>query len=123
LIGDTAQSFFTRSGANDPNFNLRRDPAYIIRKKGKDQIFVNVIEIHGNYDPVLEFSSDSYPSVKEIKLLQNDDEYTIVSFKLGERFFQIAQCNKDFEKAKYHESKGMSWTGAFVVWMNGKNFN
>jgi hypothetical protein len=123
LIEDTAQSFFTRSGANDPNFNLRRDPAYIIRKKGKDQIFVNVIEIHGNYDPVLEFSSDSYPSVKEIKLLQNDDEYTIVSFKLGERFFQIAQCNKDFEKAKYHESKGMSWTGAFVVWMNGKNFN
>src|SRR6185436_2616515 len=35
LIEDSAQLFFTRTGANDPNFNLRREPSYIIRKKGE----------------------------------------------------------------------------------------
>lgn len=70
---------FARTGANDPNFNLRRDPAFIIRKKQeKDAIFVSVIEPHGSYNPVAEIADDPFGSIDSVKLLHNDDTYTII---------------------------------------------
>ncbi len=120
LVQDTAKIFYTRTGANDPDFNLRHEPAFIIRKNGKDQSFVSVIEIHGNYDPVYEFSTDAYPSVKQIKLLQNDAGFSVAEIIVGNKKLQIAQCNNDFDKSKVHSAQGISWTGPFTVLFDGK---
>jgi oligo-alginate lyase len=120
LVQDTAQVFFTRIGANDPDFNLRREPAFIIRKNGKDQSFISVIEIHGNFDPVYEFSSNAYPSVKKIKLLQQDTEYSVAEIMIGDKKLQIAQCNNDVDAKKAHVAQGISWTGPFTVLFDGK---
>src|SRR6187401_2197876 len=114
LIEDTASLFFTRTGANDPNFNLRREPAYIIRKKGEKQVFLNVIEIHGSYDPIIEFSANTYPSVENIKLLENDD-YTVTEISINGKKLVIAQSNKIFNKETKHTAKGINWTGPFTV--------
>lgn len=120
LIQDSAQLFFTRTGANDPDFNLRREPAFIVRKKGKDQSFVSVIEIHGKFDPVYEFSSNAYPSVQQIKLLQNDHDYSVAEIMIGDKKLMIAQCNNNTGAGKIHTVQGISWTGPFTVLFEGK---
>jgi oligo-alginate lyase len=123
LISDTAQLFFTRTGASDPNFNLRHEPAFIIRKKGKSQAFVNVIELHGKYDPVNEFSSSSYPAVGQIKLVQNDADFTIASIIVGGKKLMVAQCNKDFDRNSKHTLKigteTIEWNGPYSVLYQG----
>jgi len=124
LITDSATIFFTRLGANDPNYNLRREPAYIIRKKGMDQAFINVIEIHGNYDPVNEFSTNAYPAVKKIQLLQNDADFTVAEITIDTKKILIAQCNKDLDKQAQHKlnvtGNTISWTGTYTVLYDGK---
>ncbi|MBN8675062.1 MAG: alginate lyase family protein [Chitinophagales bacterium] len=123
LVQGQAQVFFTRSGANDPNFNLRHEPAMIIRKKGMNQSFVSVTEIHGNFDPILEFSAGSYPSVKQIKILQQDERYSIVEMQVNDKKLIIAQLNNDFDTKKVHSASGLSWTGPFAVFYDGKKMN
>lgn len=119
LVQGEARVYFTRSGANDPNFNLRREPAYIIRRKGKDQTYVNVVEIHGNYDPVNEFSTGSYPSVKQLKLLHSDPAFTAAEIILSGRRIQVVQCNNDFDKNKRHAlflgTKEINWVGPYTI--------
>ncbi|HYC30343.1 MAG TPA: hypothetical protein VEB42_16020, partial [Chitinophagaceae bacterium] len=119
LVQDSARLFFTRTGANDPKFNLRHEPAWIIREKGKNRTFVNVIEIHGNYSAITEISSNSYPSVKQIKLLQNDEELSVVEINTGGKRILIAQTNKDFDPNKKHSFKRdqvqIDWTGPYTI--------
>ncbi len=120
LINGDATILFTRTGANDPNFNLRRDPAYIIRKKGTTQSFINVIEIHGDFNPVTEYSSDAYPAVESIQLLQNDEAMTIATIMVAGKELLIAQCNKDLSTQTKHSFKNITWTGPFTVLYDGK---
>jgi oligo-alginate lyase len=127
LVQDSVKVFFARSGANDPNFNVRREPSYILRKNGKNQSFVNVIEVHGRYDPVNEFSTDAYPSVKELKLLYNDSSYTVTEFLEHGQKVTIAQSNNDFGKDKKHvleiNNTRLEWTGPYVILVNGERLN
>ena len=123
LVQDSALLFFTRSGANDPNFNLRHEPAFIIRKKGTNQSFVSVIEIHGKYDPVAEVSTNAYPSVREIRLLQNDEAYSIAEISIENKKLLIAQSNNNFDGVKRHSTKNIRWTGPYMVWYDGKILN
>lgn len=120
LVQDTAQVFYTRTGANDPNFNLRHEPAFIIRKYGKGQSFVSVIEIHGKYDPVYEFSSNAYPSVKQIHLLQNDNDYTVAEIMVDDKKLILAQSNNSAGDKQQHVAAGLTWTGPFTVIFNGQ---
>ncbi|HVE60309.1 MAG TPA: heparinase II/III family protein, partial [Chitinophagaceae bacterium] len=123
LADDSTQIFFSRSGANDPNFNLRHEPSFIIRKKGKNQKFVNVTEIHGKFDPVFEFSTNAYSSVKNIKLLQHDEQFSIAEIMLNNKKLIIAQHNKDVEKKSVHSAGTITWTGPFAVFYDGKKMN
>lgn len=124
LVQGSAKILFTRSGANDPNFNIRHEPAYIIRKKGKDQVFINVIEIHGKYDPINEFSTNAYPEVQQIKLLSDDPAFTVAEIMIAGKKLWIAQCKKDFEQTKKHsvtiENVKMEWMGPCSVLYDGK---
>ncbi len=119
LIQDSATVFFTRLGANDPNFNLRHEPAFIIRKKGEKEFFLNVIEIHGSFDPVSENASSSSSSIKNIKLLENDD-YTIAEINIDGKTIMIAQNNKVADKNSSHTRNGISWNGPYTVLYDGK---
>ena len=117
--------FFTRTGANDPDFNMRHEPAYIIRKKGKESSFCNVIETHGNYDAVSERSVNAYSQVQQVQLLRNDAAYTIVAVLMKDnRQLLLAQSNETNPAANTtHQStvngKAISWKGPYAVWFNG----
>jgi oligo-alginate lyase len=124
VIRKPAKIFITHAGANDPDFNLRREPSYIIRKSGSDQLFVNVIELHGRLDHVGEFSTNAYPSVEKIHLLYHEADYTAAEIVIKGKKLVVAQSNKLFEKDKKHElsvqGKTVTWTGPYLILFDGK---
>lgn len=63
-----------RSGANDPNFNLRSEPAFLLREKGcGNHTFASCLETHGNYDlRVTETASDMELSCTGVTVLKDD---------------------------------------------------
>ncbi|AWG20677.1 heparinase [Flavobacterium faecale] len=71
-----------RLGANDPNFNLRRDASVIIRKKNiKKTTFVNVIESHGSYSPVTENAVNAFSAIANVEKAYEDEKYVAVAIK------------------------------------------
>ena len=63
-----ARYLVVESGANDPEFNLRREPALIQRVEGAtDARFVGLLEPHGSYDASAEtvVASSANPSAPE----------------------------------------------------------
>lgn len=119
LADGETQLFLTRSGANDPNFNLRHEPAFIIRKKGTSRSFLNVVETHGKFDPIIEFSTNAYASVKGLKWLQQD-EYLVAEILVEGKKLVIAQSANEFDRMKKHTAQGLSWAGPYAVWYDGK---
>jgi hypothetical protein len=121
---DSTNLYFTRLGANDPNFNLRRNPAYIIRKKGTNQTFVNVVEIHGKYDTNNEVSISAYPKVEEIKVLCDDADYLIAQIKINGKLLLVAQANKNTTTSTAHTVKlsgsELHWVGPYTVIYNNQ---
>jgi hypothetical protein len=123
LVQGSADVFFTRSGAGDPNFNLRHEPAMIIRKKGSNPSFISVLETHGKFDANAEFSSNAYTSVKNIRTLLEDESFTIVEILLHNKKLVLAQCNKDFGATENHAAAGISWKGPFAIFYEGQKLN
>lgn len=69
-IGDDL--ILARVGANDPDFNLRRDALFIHRKNNVDSaVFLSAIESHGYYSPVTERPIHPYSKIKTIKKVDN----------------------------------------------------
>ncbi|NCU03095.1 MAG: alginate lyase family protein [Chitinophagaceae bacterium] len=119
LITGDAKLFYTRTGANDPDFNLRHEPSWIIRKNAASHTFVNVLEVHGRFDPVAEFSSGAYTAVQTVRLLHNDEQYSVAEIKIDGKLLIIAQCNRQFDPSAQHNAAGISWTGPYTVLYNG----
>mgnify|MGYP005986353011 FL=1 len=110
---------FARIGANDPDFNLRRDPALILRSKNsKNKTFVSVIESHGSYSPVSESAVNSYSSIKSIKTILDTDDYTaveITNLNGNVKLFITANANNSKE-TKHNlkiNNKNYEWSGSY----------
>ena len=110
----------TRIGANDPEFNLRRDAALIVRRDNtKNTVFASVIEPHGSYNPVSELSINSNSNIATIEVVYDDDNYTAVSItdvKGNEQLFIVS--NKNPSKTAEHKlsvnNQDYSWTGPYL---------
>ncbi|MCL4116256.1 UNVERIFIED_CONTAM: hypothetical protein GTU68_048567 [Idotea baltica] len=119
VVGKDDDLIFARLGANDPEFNLRHDPTYIIRKKdSKRATFVSLIETHGSYDPVVEVAEDPFTSIDQISLIHDDSDYTIITFsnKKGKEWI-LMLANQDASEISKHkllvEGISYEWTGVF----------
>ena len=115
--GDMA--ILTRIGANDPNFDLRRDPGMILRRVSGNTLFASVIESHGSYSYSDERPINSFASVQAVKVLTDTKDYAAVSIELknGTSYtFCIAKNNNS--KTATHElqvaSQLLAWTGPYV---------
>ena len=116
---DNDEILFTRIGANDPNFNLRREAAFMLRRKNtKNTVFVSVIEAHGSYSPVSESAVNSKSNIQEVKLLSDATDYTAVSITTingNTKLFITANTNASNE-AKHSikiNGKNYNWTGSY----------
>ena len=110
---------FTRIGANDPVFNLRRDPALILRRKNKKNTsFVSVIETHGSYSPVTESADNSNSSIKVLKVVYDEEDYTAIEIThINEKTKLFITSNANASKEAQHNLKirdnNYHWIGAY----------
>ena len=112
---------FTRIGANDPDFNLRNDPGFIIRKKNrKDTYFVSLLESHGHYDPVSEIATNAFSTVKNLKIVYSDDAFFAINIEtINNENSLFLFSFKDNSKTSKHqikiENKTYEWIGAYKL--------
>ncbi|WP_406235099.1 oligoalginate lyase [Isoptericola jiangsuensis] len=73
-----AQALLVESGANDPEFNLRREPALLQRVEGqKDVTFFSVLEPHGEYNGTAEYVHGADSRIKDIVRTRGSDAEVI----------------------------------------------
>jgi hypothetical protein len=112
---------FTQLGANDPEFNLRKDSSFIIRRENTaNTLFVNTIETHGSYSPVSEIAINTRTKIKEISVLVDTTEYSVVSITLNEGApIVIYLANKNHNKNQSHtvliNGVEKKWTGPYYI--------
>ncbi|MFB9057944.1 alginate lyase family protein [Mariniflexile ostreae] len=110
---------FTRIGANDPEFNLRREAALIMRRKNADNtIFASIIETHGGYSPVSELALNSNSNVSEIKVIYNNAAYTALSMTtVNDKTKLFILANEEASAQTKHNleinGKNYEWTGPY----------
>ena len=110
---------FARIGANDPDFNLRRDAALIIRRADtQSTVIAAVIEPHGSYSPISELSVDPKSSVAHVSVVHDDAKYTAV--RIEDRQQQsslLVVANSEAVPSKKHKLKVdgqvYRWTGPY----------
>ena len=72
-------AMLVESGANDPNFNLRREPALIQRMQGQAEAsFFSVLEPHGAYDGTAETVSGAATRISDIAHARSNGAEVIV---------------------------------------------
>ncbi|WP_440906372.1 alginate lyase family protein (plasmid) [Catenovulum sp. SX2] len=119
VTNDSDQVLLTRIGANDPNFNLRREAGIMLRRNDvANTSFVSVIESHGSYSPVTELSLNSNTNIAELKVVYDDENYTavrIVDIAGNYQLFIVA--NKLVAPSAKHkvtiDKQVYSWTGPY----------
>jgi len=110
---------FTRLGANDPDFNLRRDAAFMIRRKdAADTVFVSAIEPHGSYSPVSELALDANSHIAALRVVHDDERYTAVAIEdLDGQTSVFVLADTDASASKQHQlkidGKKYRWTGPY----------
>lgn len=112
---------FARIGANDPNFNLRNDPAFIIRRENisGNTVFASTYEIHGKYSQVAEVGTNTYSSISSVEVVLNNNDYTVVKVTtVNKEVLFFAVSNNDNSVEKIHDLKvddlKLNWKGPFL---------
>jgi hypothetical protein len=112
---------FTQLGANDPEFNLRDDPSFIIRRKNTaSTLFVSTVEVHGSYSPVTERALNSRSSIKNITKIIDTDAYTGVLIELTKGApIQVFISNLDSNESQAHlvevDGEKKQWIGPYSI--------
>lgn len=108
----------TRIGANDPNFNLRRDPGLIHRRTAGNSVFASIYEIHGSYDYPSERPLNLFSSIEGLKLIHASEDYVGVRFKLksGENFqflFSLSDSRETSAHSITNSNGEWNWNGVY----------
>jgi hypothetical protein len=116
----TANVFFVRIGAGDPDFNLRREGGVVLRARGKGHVFASVIEPHGLWDGNAEFSRDAYGQVRSVRVVGTGADGTVVTidWKDGTAWtFMVAHgpASDTARRTVTAEGKTFEWTGNFSL--------
>ncbi|MCC2956757.1 heparinase II/III family protein [Massilia sp. IC2-477] len=93
------QVLFTQIGANDPNFNLRNENAFILRiPAARQAAYVSVLEPHGGHDPVSEMTSDADSRVKRIQHARTGDIDAVhLAFASGMEWLLLLNNSTSFD--------------------------
>ena len=115
----SAKVYFVRIGAGDPDFNLRHEPAVIIRYNGDSHVFASVIETHGLWDGINEFSAGATGNIKNVKVLLSDDEATAIRILGNNINWVLLINNKNASDITKHTlnvlGKEYNWTGNYTL--------
>lgn len=109
---------FARLGANDPHFNLRQDPTFMIRRKDAgDSLFVSVVEPHGSYSPVTELATDAASKVKALSVALHTERYIVIRIATGDDQCAMFYLSRIGGAERPHRveigDEVVRWTGPF----------
>ncbi|MGF1902514.1 heparinase II/III domain-containing protein [Aliivibrio sifiae] len=104
---------FTRTGANDPSFNLRSEPAFILRSKGPSTLFASVLETHGYFNEEFEQSVNARGVVKNIQVIGHTVVGSVVEIQTEHSNVTVMISNQF----------GATDNTAHTVELNGKSYN
>lgn len=114
---------FTRTGANDPSFNLRSEPAFILRSKGESTLFASVLETHGYFNEEFEQSVNARGQVKDIRVVGYNAVGSIVEITTEKSLVTVMFSNvlgADDQTPHQVELNGKtySWNGFYSLEVN-----
>ena len=117
-IGDNI--IMGRTGANDPNYNLRSDPVLIHRKKNTgNAVFFNIIESHGKYSTITEIPINPYSQIDRLKIIHTEKDYIICSFSNQVFTWNIFLALSDNNPESLHEvfvkNTKYKWKGSYEI--------
>lgn len=106
-------------GANDPDFNLRREPALILRTPlSRSASFATVIEPHGEYNGIDEFTLASHSQIERVEHVEGDGMDVVqLHLKSGETV-SVGLAGKSGSSEQHimqTDSGAVSWTGPYEV--------
>jgi hypothetical protein len=110
-----ARFIVAESGANDPEFNLRREPALIQRVDGAaDATFVSLLEPHGSYDASAETVVASSARVSALEHRREKGVDLVQVTLVDGRRVAIAVADDMAADAKHGiavDGRTLAWTG------------
>ncbi len=126
-VPEDVEIIFAEIGANDPNFNLRREPAFILRSKRDNGVsFASVIEPHGEYNGTAEYTVDSHSNVKSVQLFEQDGNgYIRIETKKGQ-YVGLAIAGDNGEPSVHSinvDGADVTWTGPYKLFHSQKHIN
>jgi hypothetical protein len=111
------------SGANDPKFDLRREPMLIERVTGaKDTTFVAVLEPHGAYDPSAETVIGDKSNIAALHHVRTADADLVTIDLVKGGSITLAIADSADAGAAHHASLGgraLDWKGHFARFDTG----
>lgn len=124
-LPEDASVSFVEIGANDPDFNLRREPAFVFGAEDMQNVaFASVIEPHGEYNPTVEFTLESHSNVASVdRFSEGDSQFIRVATKDGQ-VVGLAISEDSADDATHSLSVGgetISWTGSYKLFHSQKH--
>jgi len=116
--------FFTRTGANDPSFNLRSETSLILRREANNTLFANVIETHGYFNESVEVSLDARGKAHSINIIGFNDDASVVEI-ITEEFTLTVMVNNQRHATEQSQTSVefnntvYSWQGFVAVETKG----
>ena len=111
------QVLFAELGANDPQINLRREQAVILRMQSTgDSTFVSTLEVHGEYDAAEESTIGSEGSIAAIERFSHGGKelVKIVNRQRGECYLALSHDpDDDLEHAISNAGREFVWGGFY----------
>ncbi len=108
------QMILAESGANDPNFNLRREPIIMARRNGQNTVFASILERHGLSDGAAEQTVNSDSQIKSLSFesIDGNDIMIIETLAGAKTAFAVSY---DQDSNKKHEvsfkDQTIRWSG------------
>ncbi len=97
-----SELYMLRLGADDHDFNLRRPAAFLVREPAaKSHTFVTVIETHGHYDILKETSRDLKPLCKDVRIVSDDADRTVIEVAYGDSVITLTTDHKNPSMSGY----------------------
>ena len=124
-VPDNTKVVITEIGANDPNFNLRREPAFMFRARADNGIsFANVIERHGEYNPTVEYSLNSHSAIKSVTQVESDTARLVLISTVDDQRIGLGVAktsNADTQHSFAINGEKFAWAGQYNLFHSRKH--
>jgi hypothetical protein len=114
----SSRAILAESGANDPDFNLRREPVLIQRVDGQaDVAFFGVLEPHGRYDGTAETVTGAASRISDIRRVRGEGGDVVVLTLTSGKTLALAVADDPAAGAAHSvtvDGQTYQWTGPYA---------